>query len=292
MADNPPVTLPSLSEGELAHWLRLRGVRVVQHKGRYWLAKPFGFYHAIHPLARMSAEEATRPASLCWGFRATLNDTDAHLANSTMPVHFMGDVAGYDLQKISPRRRNQIRNCLKCVEIVAIDTPDLLLAQGYDVALSAQARTGYGKVPNPGRYKSDIANFFAAPCGLILGGFVDGRLAGYLVSYAVGSTAYVDDVIIATEYLSTNISSGLFYAWMQVCKNSGRIKQVVHGLHTPENAGLCRHKGSLGLSVIHVPALAWFMPPTASLVKKIRPFAYYRLKGDTAESDYIWRTSP
>ena len=284
MADNFLAILHSLSEEEMAHWLSRRGGRVVHHKGRYWLAKPPGFFHAIHPLARMSAEEATRPDRLCWGFRTTLCEADAHLANSTLPVHILGDVAGYDLQKLSPRRRNQIRNCFKDVEIVAIETPDLLLEQGYGVAISAQSRTGYGRVPDPKRYKRDIERFFSAPCGFILGGLIDGRLAGYLTSYAVGSTAYVDEVTLATEYLGTNISSGLFFAWMQVCKSSGRIRQVVHGLHTPENAGLCRYKDSLGLSVVHLPAFAWFMPPTGRMVKRIRPYAYYRLKGHMAES--------
>lgn len=224
------------------------------------------------------------PDRLCWGFRTTLCEADAHLANSTMPVHFLSDVAGYGLEKLSPRRRNQIRNCFKDVEIVAIDNPDLLLEQGYSVADSAQARTGYGKVPDPKRYRRDIERFFSAPCGHILGGLIDGRLGGYLASYAVGSTAYIESVTLATEYLGTNISSGLFFAWMQVCKSSGRIKQVVHGLHTPENEGLCRYKDSLGLSVIHLPALAWFLPPVGRMVKRIRPHAYYRLKGNMAES--------
>jgi hypothetical protein len=284
MADHSLATLPSLSEEELALWLRIRGGRIAHHKGRYWLVKPFGFFHAIHPLARMSAAEATRPDLFCWGFRTTLREADAHLANSTMPVHFLADVAGYDLQKLRPRHRNQIRNCFKEVEIVAIDRPGLLLEQGFDVAHSARARNGYGKVPEPKRYKKDIERFFAAPCGLLLGGLIDGRLGGYLAGYAVGSTAYIESVTLATEYLGTNISSGLFFAWMQVCKSSGRIKQVVHGLHTPENAGLCRHKDSLGLSVVHLPAIAWFMPPSDRMVKRLRPYAYYRLKGHMAES--------
>jgi len=277
--------LPSLSEEEFASWLHLRGARVVLHNGRYWLVKPFGFFHGIHPFAKMSAKEATRPGGLCWGFRTTLDDADSHLANAILPLHLLSDVANYDLQSLSPRRRNQIRNCFKHVEIIPIQTPDLLLEQGLRVAVSAHSRTNYGVTPEKKRYAKEIVNFFAAPCGLILGGLVDGRLAGYLVSYAVGSTAYVDDAIVDTNHLSTNISSALFFVLSQICKQSGRIKQVVHGLHTPENAGLCHYKETLGLSLVKVPAFTWFLPPTGNIIKRLRPYAYYRLKGERAVCD-------
>ncbi|MCK4507192.1 MAG: hypothetical protein KAU27_01535, partial [Desulfuromonadales bacterium] len=98
-------------------------------------------------------------------------------------------------------------------------------------------------------------------------------------SYAVDSTAYVEDVFLHTDFMKTNLSLGLFYAVTQTCRRSEHVNELVHGLHTPENESLCKHKEGLGFSVVQIPSRVWFLPPTKSLVRKIRPDAYYRLTG-------------
>lgn len=276
------VRLPVLGEAELADWLALRGERVVCHLGRYWRARPSGFFHAVHPLARLSAAEATRPDPFCWGYRATLRAADAHLANATLPLHFLDRVQEFDLNFLKPRRRSQIRNCCKRVEIVALDTPELLLAEGYGVVLSAQERTGYRLVGSCREYRRGVQGYFAVPRGVVLAGLLDGRLAGYYTGYAVAETAYIENVHLATAALGSNISSGLFYAWVLLCQRSPGIRQLVHGLHTPENPTLCQYKESLGLSVLHVPARTWFLPPAEQIVRNIQPQVYYRLRGAMA----------
>jgi len=283
MLDDFHADLPVLSEEELAAWLVLRGERVVCHHGRFWRARPSGFFHAVHPLAQLTDAEATRPHPWCWGYRATLRAADAHLANATLPLHFLDRVQDFDLGSFKPRRRNQIRNCCRRVEIVAIREPGLLLSQGYDVVVSSQLRTGQRRVADYRQYRRGVEGFFADRCGLVLGGLIDGRLGGYYSGYAVGETAYIEEVILATEALGTYISSGLFFAWLLACRNSGRIRELVHGLHTPENPSLCRYKESLGLSVRQVPSRVWFVPPSEEIVRSFQPHVYYRLRGAPAE---------
>ncbi len=284
MQDTSQAILPTLSEEELAEWLRLRGARVLCHKGRFWTGRSFGFFHAIHPMARMTFEEATRPLGFCWGFRTTLAPADAKLANATMPMHVLSNPESFSLESLSSRRRNKVRNCLKRVRIVEITGPDLLLDQGYGVALSARLRTGYGNISSPESYRREVERYFTRKKGLVLGGLIDGRLGGYLTSYAVGPTAYIDEVHLATEYLKTDISLGLFFEWMMICRRSGNIREVVHGLHTPENPQLCQYKAGLGFSVVQVPARIWFLPFTGPFLNRLRPAAYYRLTGKPIHS--------
>jgi hypothetical protein len=284
MQDPSRATLTSLSEVELAEWLKLRGARIVCHQGRFWMVKALGFFHALHPKAKMTAAEATRPPGFCWGFRTTLCDADARTANATMPMHVLANPQNFSLDSISARRRNKLRNCRKRVNFVHINEPDLLLKEGYRVALSARLRTRYGEVSSPERYRSQVMGYFSQGKGLVLGGLVDGKLGGYLTSYAVGSTAYIESVHLATEYLATNISLGLFSEWMMICQRSENIREVVHGLHTPENPQLCQHKEGLGFSVSYVPARIWFMPFAGTLLSLIRPFVYYRLTGRAVQS--------
>ncbi len=272
-------TIKSLTEAEMAFWLKERGSFVVNHRGRYWLGGPPGFFQAVDWLARMDSEEATRPKAWCWGFRTPLCEKDAHLANATLPVHLMKDIEGYGMDSLSSRQRNKVRNCQKRVEFVQILQPDLLHEQGYEVVLSAQKRNGYGKVLTLRQYRKDIRHYFNPSRSLVLGGLIDGKLGGYIVSHAVGSTAYVDQIHLATESLHTNIGLGLFFEWMQVCQRSGIIREVVHSPHVPENAGLTRHKKELGFSVTHIPTRVWFMPMAEEFIRKRRPHAYYRLTG-------------
>lgn len=272
-------SLVAMTEQELATWLAERGMNIISHNGRYWRETYPGFYAASHPLARMTVDEATRPRALCWGFRSSLREADAGAANGSVPVHLLTEIESYTWQTRSPRCRNKLRNLRRQAYIVALHKPDLLLEQGYDVLRSAHARNKYGKLPGRDDYRRNIERYYASGRGLVLGGLVDGQLGGYLTSYAVGTTAYVDELFLDSRYLSTNISLGLFFDWMQICRRTTEIREVVHGLHAREAIGLCRHKEDLGLQVVHVPARIWFAPFADKAVKKLRPHVYYRLTG-------------
>ena len=78
-------------------------------------------------MARMKLAEASRPSPLCWGFRTSLGETDAHGANGSMPLHLLADIKNYTLQTRSARCRNKLRNLRKQVSIVELHMPDLLL---------------------------------------------------------------------------------------------------------------------------------------------------------------------
>lgn len=277
--DLSEASLACLTEDELAAWMMERGTKIIRHHGRYWMATHPGFYFATHPMARMNLAEASRPSPLCWGFRTSLCEADTSKANGSMPLHLLTDVANYTWETRSARCRNKLRNLRKQVRIVELHKPDLLLEQGYDILSSAHARNGYGRLPRRTVYRKEIERYYDAGRGLVIGGLIEGKLGGYMTSYAVGATAYVDDLFLHSAYLRTNISLGLFFEWVQICRRAGSIREIVHGLHAREAQGLCRYKEELGLSVVHVPARIWFAPLTGRIVKKLRPHAYYRLTG-------------
>jgi hypothetical protein len=269
----------SLSEKELVDWRREQGVKVVEHCGRYWVAKPTGFYHPIHWMARMTAEQATRPTALCWGFRTTLCDAGAKISNATMPVHILSNVKNYDMNALSSNRRNTLRRCWKRVQIVDVLKPDLLKQQGYDVLISANKRTHYGEVPTLEQYCKNVESHFNPKRTLILAGLIDGKLGGYVSGLVIGKTSYIDSIALATNALRTNIGTGLIFELIQVFRRSATILEVIYGMDSRENQTLAMFKESMGFPVFHVPARAWFMPLVQAYIKKKRPDAYYRLTG-------------
>jgi hypothetical protein len=130
--------LPQLTEAEAAVWLREQGRIIIECKGRYWARAAAGFYQAIHTLARFSADEAVRPVGWSWGFRAPLAPQDAAAANATVSVYLLPDPTGYCAARLSSDRQRKLRKSLRELDIVVLRAPDILLKQGYGVALEAK----------------------------------------------------------------------------------------------------------------------------------------------------------
>ncbi len=276
------VVLTSLSEEELAQWRSERGRKVLLHRGRYWEQQQRGFCHAIHWLARFNAVQATRPTRSCWGYRTTLSPESAGLANSYMPVHLAQQVTDYDMAFLSSKRRNQIRSCHRQVEIVEVVDSTFLAVEGHTVYASAQARTGHGRRLSREEFAALARQQINPGRSLVLAGMVEGRLAGYLVARAVDGTAYIDEVILATEYLRTNVGSGLVYEFMQLCRRAGDIREVVYGLNSREDTALSKYKHEMGFPVVNIPARIWMIPFASQLIHWYKPHVHYRLFGSAS----------
>jgi hypothetical protein len=242
---------------------------------------PRGFYQPIHWLARLRVSEATMPRPLAWGYRAALCDEDAESANATLPVHLMSDVPGYTLDALNRKRRGELRTSRRRATIVQLVGPGLLREQGFEVKRSAVQRTGYGHAGSRELYLAQLDHYFGSPSQLVLAGIVDGRLGGYLTGTRVHDTAYIDNTIIATDALRARIGTAMVFEFVQACRRGG-AREVVRGLHTPEDPSLVSYKEDLGFRVTRVPARVTINRCVAPVVRRRRPHAYYRLTGASA----------
>jgi hypothetical protein len=272
-------TIPVASETERAAHCKAMGDRVVLHRGRHWRQRVPGFYDPVHPLARLTAREAARPAALCWGYQAVLAPEDAHRANATARVYLLSDLGSFDEDVLPSSHRYKLRKARRQARLVQLTGPALLRDQGYAVLRSARSRTGHGSIPTRERYLRELEHFGASGSGIVLAGLVDGRLLGYLTGHAVQGTAYVDDVVIADEALNTQISTGLTYEFVHACRRSPNVTELMHGWHTPENEGLCRYKDWMDLPLQALPCRTWLLPGAAPAIRWRSPHKHYRLTG-------------
>jgi Acetyltransferase (GNAT) family len=276
--DLSAATLTRMTEGECSQWRQRQGAHVIQYGDRYWQEIRPGFYQPIHLLARLSAEQATRPTLWSWGFRAALQEADASAANASIPLHILSNLEEYTLPNLPKKLRWHINKCQKQVKIVALTNAKLLAEQGYDVLRSALMRTQYTKIPSLADYLASLSDY-VTPQRFVLAGSIDGRLGGYLTGYAIDHTAYMDDRVIATEALKTDIGSGLTYEFVQVCRRSG-IREIVSGQHCREDEALCAFKQKMGFSLKLIPFKVQIQPAIAKLIRWSHPHAYYRLTGE------------
>jgi hypothetical protein len=271
--------LTVMTDAELAAMRADEGDTVVFHDGRPWRSTFAGFYQPIHLLARLHAAEVRRPTLFCWGYRAALVEEDAHLANGVLPLYLMADIGQFTEGVLSRNRKGDLRRCRREVELRRLREPSLLLEQGHAVFMSAVRRLGYWRPQTEVEYRRRIERRAGHGRRLIIAGLVDGRLAGYLDSYAVGGVLYPEEIFIATDTLRTGIGTGLYVEAIETARRAGSIREVCNGLHTPEDPDLCRFKEGLGFRLCHVPARTVIPTPIRAYIKARRPATHYRLTG-------------
>ncbi|MFQ4142444.1 hypothetical protein [Chlorogloeopsis sp. ULAP02] len=273
--------LVPITEAEFARECREEGLRVICHQGRYWTeTKVPGVYQPIHLMSRLKLEEVTPPTPLCWAFRSALHENDISYANGSIPVHLLSDPASYDLHCLSSNRRSQIRRCYKQVKIVQLVGPTLLEEQGYEVLCSSLERTNYYiKLPSKESYLANITTYTTDKHRIMIAGLIDEKLAGYCYGIGIDGTAYLEYIHMTTEALTTNISSGLTFEFVRACSRSGKIRELVHSPHIPENPGLIVYKEGMGFPVRHIPAKVEINPVMETFVRWKYPYKYYRFTG-------------
>lgn len=271
--------LPVLTEQECAAWWRVRGRKVVEHRGRLWVESTRFFYQPVHHLARLRRAEATRPAPCCLGFRARLSGEDEPHANGSLPIHSLPSPASYDLSKLSQTARRQVRTGLQAVDLVALKEPDLLLEQGYQVAEEAHARDPGIDLPGPAAFRQLVLSYLNPRRGLILAAVRGRALLGFCLAYAVDKAAYHDMVYVTAEGLKSKVPVCLYHAFATVASRQPGIEEAMHGVHVRDDDGLCEFKRRIGLPVAQLPARVWFAPPLNGVLRRAKPEKYYQLTG-------------
>jgi hypothetical protein len=276
--DVSEASIVSLTEEEMAEWRREQGATVIYRHGRYWERSHNGFCWSIHWLARMRADEAKRPISSCWGYCTSLCDADVDLANGSIPVHLLTNVKDYDMTTLSSNRRYKIRKSRRLARVVQLTGPGLLREQGYELLCSVGDRLGRYRPGSKEKYLAGLDRHVNSPA-TILAALVDGRLAACLEGYAVERTAYIHYVYIATEWFSTEVGTGLVFDFVQLCRRSSTIEEVVYGKHFREKKSLETYKESVGFPIVYVPSRVSINPVLGLYIRWRKPHVFYRLTG-------------
>ena len=272
-------SLTAMTEAEMASMRLEAGDTVVFRNGRYWRASFPGFYQPVHLLQGVRTAELRRPTGLCWGYRAALDVEAAHLANGSIPVFLMTDVQHFAESSLNRNRKGDLRKCRREVEIGRLKDRSILFEQGYSVYMSSMRRLAYRRPCSEKDFQATMRRRALDERRLIVAGLIDGRLGGYMESYAVGSVLYADELIVSTDAMRTGIGTGLYVETIKIGARSPSVDVVCVGFETPERPGLSVMKEGLGFRVVHVPARVAMPGPIEAMIKIVRPAAHYRLRG-------------
>jgi len=272
-------SLPVLSEMEHGEWQEANGRRVVEHRGRLWVEWRRCFFQPVHPLAKLSRLEATRPARSCLVFRARLAEDAWQWANGSLPAHTFPDPRSYDLGRLRQTPRRQVRQGLRAVDVVALETPDLVLDQGYAVVAEAHARDACIDLPDRETFRKMVLSLFSPCRGLILAAVRGRDLLGFSLPCAVDTAAYHGMVYVTGQGLANKVPVCLFHAFATLVSRRPQIQELMHGLHVRDDEGLCEFKRRIGLVVTPLPARTWLASGLDGVLRRARPHKYYRVTG-------------
>ena len=107
---------------------------------------------------------------------------------------------------------------------------------------------------NESEYRTAMAKRAADRRRLLVAGFVDGTLAGYIESYAVDGNYYGRDIFVATEHMATGIGTGLYLETIQSGVRTPGIDQICLGPVLLGRPGITAFKRTMGFSTVEVPA--------------------------------------
>ena len=279
VSPGPQVTV--MTEAGFADMRGEEGARVVERNGRFWGQTFPGFYQPIHQIATFHASEIKRPTWRCWGYRAALAVEDADTANGSIPVSLMSNVREFTEATFDRNRARDLRRCRQEVEIRRVFDPDIFDREAWPVYLSAKERVDPGGRMDEADYRAMMTRRAPDPRRLIVGGFRDGKLAGYLESYAVDGILYGRDLYVATEHMQTGIGTGLYLETILSGVRTPAIDQICLGPILLDRPGLTAFKGTLGFSTVAVPASIAIPAPVGAFIRWQRPAVHYRLTGQS-----------
>jgi len=279
-ADPAPSELVVMSEDEFAAVRLEEGATVVEHKGRFWCQTyATGFFAPIHQLARFHSSEIQRPTWQCWGYRAALVPQESAEANGAIPVHVMEDLPAFSETTFDESRRRDLRKCRRQVEIRRILDPEPFLRDGYGVYRSSQERAPFGRTIDETNYRARMTARAPDRRRLLIGGFIDDRLGGYLESFALDGILYGRELYVHSDVLHTGIATGLYFDTINIAVRAGTISTICLGPEILGKPGLGWFKRGMGFPVVAVPARVQIPRPIRVFMRARRPSDYHRITG-------------
>lgn len=273
--------LPMLREADLARWMSARGARIVEARGRYWNEVVPGFFQPLHYLARHHLHEIVSPRRFCWGMRAVLHEAEREQSNVVLPVHVMPDLKDYSLERLDRRRRQEIKKAMRAVDLVILDRPDRLIADGFPLVREATARNPRNRAIAEQHFAAWLEAAFAGPGPIVLVMLQGESLLGFSFLFAIDGISYAHQAFIGDAGRRLHLDLLCFHAEASIAQRTANVHTLVNGLHARENEGLCSFKKRQGLIVADYPSLTTLHPAAGTMLRYLRPHQYYRLTGSS-----------
>ncbi len=214
----------------LARFLELRGGQIVEAAGALWQGIGKGFYISLpyHALLDPDPAELTEMLSRAEGLGASFPSLTWPGLPGGLCVYRRGQP--YTLSSVHPKQRARVRQGLERCEIRRVDESELL-AQGLLLNLEIMEHRGRldPEFSDPRRWRRLVDAILLTPGAVVLGSFVEGRLAAYAISYQEDGWLYILDQIWRPGDRQNCPNHALTFCLTQAASEDPEVDAVSYG---------------------------------------------------------------
>jgi len=249
-------------------------------KGIWWReVKPFFYQPAAFLTPIPPHQVAPAPYVALGGYYHVAPEGCEH--NGSITVNEVANPADYDLADLKKQVRYDIRRTLTTLRLARIDSPEVLLGDGYRIYLSWEGRFNDLRVKrsDPEVFRRWALQLLAHPYNLILGAFDGDRLVAYIIAHATEGVGELSKSFTDPDYYHLSPTSALIYAYIKACGNNPEISKACNGLRSL-NRSLEQYKSRLGFETVRYPAYISIPAAIRPFVRWFFPNQYRRLMGE------------
>jgi hypothetical protein len=252
------LSLPILSEEELAKQQAETGDRVHFHRGVWWIEfKPF-FSMPCDLFSRADSRDSWPRLTHAFAGYLHLSVPNSP-ANSMYQAIISDNVDRYSIRNLSRSRQRHVRQGLSDLDVRPIEKVEHLFKDGYQVYTSWHRRVQWGRdKTDRSRFEAWISRVFRQSKKIVLGAYRGNKLVAFMLPRAVGSSACPCFVASQTEFLNCNPNDALFHAFLCLARQTKGVQSA--------NLGALCNKPSLNQFKLHYgnvksfPSYVWVNP--------------------------------
>jgi hypothetical protein len=271
-------TLPVMAMEDFVFMRREEGARISEFDNVAWQEHPLGFFTPAHLLQKLPFDCQVPKKIYRWGWRHRI-DNNTQASPYFIPVHLVVNPCQYSEASLTKKVRQMLNKARRSTVIQPLEDFDIIEREGYDVYSAAWVRTRQSIPMNKTKYLASMRRLINPSRRLILGAFIESKLAGYISAYAIDGTAYGDEVYVSQLGRKHEVNRLLLYEMTRAIGRVSDIKEFFVGQHWLEKPNITKFKLNMGFTIVQIPIQAHIQRVPQWIGSKFFPQKFYRLIG-------------
>lgn len=220
------LTLPILSEEELAWQQRENGDKVRFHRGVWWrqVRPTFCLPCQIYRTVNHDASWPLPLDSLAGFMHLAARDSPS---NSIYRSIARDSVGKYSLLQLSLKPRHNVRKALRRLKVRPVERLEMFLKDGLAVYRNWHERVHWGRdKSDPSRFESWIGRVFRHAKKLVLGAYCGDKLVAFMLPYATGNASTTAFIASHGDFLRSYPNDALYHAFLCLSRQTPGIQMA------------------------------------------------------------------
>jgi len=259
------------------------GRQLRQADGVLWAVSNSRFWVPLMTFDPIPGKGVHWPSHTALGFQAIVSEPER--ATGWVQYLLVPDLPTYGVARIGKVRRREIRRAAEHFEFRVLDTPEILMAQGWRTLSEAASRSGQSTPGSEAVYRGQWEAIYNHEPPLVIAALREGVLHAYMVSYAAGGHVSFEQLAMDASARAHKAGAALYWLHLSLWSSVPGVEFASFGRPYPERDSIDFFKKSMGAQIAILPVVGRMRAPVRWFLKRQRPHAYERLVGMATASE-------